>query len=231
MEPERPLRAPERPRILVVDDEATIVEFLSICLEGAGFEVHAATDGRSGLAQFDRLRPDLVILDWMLPGVDGIQVCQILRARGSTPILMLTAKGELDEKVAGLESGADDYLPKPFKFRELHARIRALLRRTHVLVDQTLTVGDLLLNRDTREVTRNGRPLALTPREFDLLELLMSRPRHVITREIIMDRVWGCDFDDTNVIDVHMSALREKLGDRDRSLIQTIRGIGFTLRV
>jgi DNA-binding response OmpR family regulator len=215
----------------VVDDEETIVEFLTMGLENAGFEVTAAQDGRTALLEAERQPPDLVVLDWMLPGLDGLQVCRTLRARSQVPILMLTAKAEVDDRVEGLESGADDYLPKPFRFKELLARVRALLRRSNASVQRVLHVADVSLNRDTRETIRAGKLVSLTQREFDLLELLMSRPRHVFTRERILDRLWGYDFGgDTNVIDVHVSALREKLGDRDRTLIRTVRGVGFTLR-
>lgn len=219
--------------ILVVDDEETIVEFVTLGLEHAGFRVRALGDGREALARFDEIGPDLVVLDWMLPGMDGLRVCRALRARGDIPILMLTARGELDDRVEGLESGADDYLPKPFKFKELLARVRALLRRGGRGADAAgpLRAGDVLLDRTTREVSRGGRPIALTPREFDLLELLMSRPRQVFTRAMIMDQLWGDpDAPDTNVIDVHVRALREKLGDDDRALLQTLRGVGFSLR-
>jgi DNA-binding response OmpR family regulator len=200
-------------------------------LEHAGFEVASARDGRQALSAYDAQKPDLVVLDWMLPGLDGIQVCRQLRARGDVPILMLTARGDVDDRVEGLESGADDYLPKPFKFKELLARARALLRRRQAVGERVMAAGPLRLNRDTREVAVDGQAVALTPREFDLLELLLSRPRQVFTRGLIMERLWGDpDAPDTNVLDVHVKALREKIGDRDRRLIQTVRGVGFALR-
>ena len=218
-------------RILVVDDEETIVEFLEMGLRYEGYEVHVARDGDAALQMAKRLRPDLVILDWMLPERDGLEVCRWLRAQGDVPIIMLTARGELDDRVEGLDSGADDYLPKPFKFKELLARVRALLRRRHVTVQRVVQVADVRLNRDTREVTRGDRPVELTPKEFDILELLISHPRQVFPRETIMNRVWGYDyFGDLNVIEVHISSLRDKLGDHDRQLIRTVRGVGYTLR-
>ena len=218
-------------RILVVDDEETIVEFLEMGLRYEGYEVHVARDGDAALQMAKRLRPDLVILDWMLPERDGLEVCRWLRAQGDVPIIMLTAREELDDRVEGLDSGADDYLPKPFKFKELLARVRALLRRRHVTVQRVVQVADVRLNRDTREVTRGDRPVELTPKEFDILELLISHPRQVFPRETIMNRVWGYDyFGDLNVIEVHISSLRDKLGDHDRQLIRTVRGVGYTLR-
>jgi two-component system, OmpR family, response regulator MprA len=223
--------SPSPPRVLVVDDEETIVDFVTMGLEHAGFAVTAARDGRAALAAFEAEPPDLIVLDWMLPGVDGLQVCRRIRARSDVPILMLTARGEVDDRVEGLEGGADDYLPKPFKFKELLARVRALLRRHRPVGDAVLAAGDLVLNNLTREVQRAGRAIALTPREFDLLQLLLSRPRQVFTRSLIMDRLWGDpDAADTNVLDVHVRSLREKIGDRDRALIQTVRGVGFALR-
>jgi DNA-binding response OmpR family regulator len=144
---------------------------------------------------------------------------------------MLTAKGELEERVAGLEGGADDYLVKPFKFQELLARIRAILRRHHLSLSRRLSVGDVQLDRETREVWRAGHPVDLTPREFELLAALMSHPRQVFTREALLDRVWGYDFvADPNLIEVHISSLRAKLGDTTRQLIRTLRGVGYTLR-
>lgn len=218
-------------RILVVDDEETIVEFLDMGLRYEGYEVHVARDGEAALKIAKQLRPDLVILDWMLPERDGLEVCRWLRSQSDVPILMLTARGDLDDRVSGLDAGADDYLPKPFKFKELLARVRALLRRRHVSVQRVVQIADLQLNRDTREVTRGDRPIELTPKEFEILELLISHPRQVFPRETIMNRVWGYDYlGDMNVIEVHISSLRDKLGDRDRQLIRTVRGVGYTLR-
>jgi DNA-binding response OmpR family regulator len=223
--------APVTIRVLVVDDEEVIVDLLSTGLRYEGFDVAVATDGRSALAQAARFQPHLIVLDWMLPGLDGLSVCQRLRAQSDVAILMLTAKGELDERVAGLEGGADDYLVKPFKFQELLARIRAILRRHHLSLRHHLSVGDLRLDRETREVWRAERPIDLTPREFELLAVLMEHPRQVFTREMLLNRVWGYDYAaDPNLIEVHISALRAKLGDTDRQLIRTVRGVGYTLR-
>ena len=220
----------QRLRVLVVDDEDAILDFVDMGLRYEGFEVEVAKDGPGALASFQRRRPDLGILDLNLPGLDGMEVCRRLRRSSDVPILMLTARGEVDERVEGLEAGADDYLPKPFKFKELLARTRAVLRRRTPLAERVLRFGELTLNRDTREMLVDGRPVGLTPREFDLLEVFMLHPRQVMTREQLLDRVWGFDYlGDGNLIEVHISALREKLGDRERQLIRTVRGIGYTL--
>jgi DNA-binding response OmpR family regulator len=219
-----------RLRVLVVDDEESILEFVELGLRYEGFEVELAKDGPSALTAVARQRPDLVVLDLNLPGMDGLEVCRRLRQSTDLPIVMLTARGEVDERVEGLEAGADDYLPKPFKFKELLARIRAVLRRQVGPVERVLRFGPLTLNRDTREVFRDGLPVGLTPREFDLLETFMLHPRQVMSRESLLDRVWGTDYlGDGNLIEVHVSALRDKLGDQQRQLIRTVRGVGYAL--
>src|SRR6266545_7484472 len=218
-------------RVLVVDDEEVILDLISTGLRYEGFDVALAADGRAALVQAAQFQPHLVVLDWMLPGLDGLTVCRRLRAQSDVAILMLTAKGELEERVAGLEGGADDYLVKPFKFQELLARIRAILRRHHLSLRRRLSVGDLQLDRETREAWRAGRSLDLTPREFELLELLMQHPRQVFSRETLLNRIWGFDYvADPNLIEVHISALRAKLGDSARQIIRTVRGVGYTLR-
>jgi DNA-binding response OmpR family regulator len=218
-------------RALVVDDEETILEFLGMGLGYEGFTVETASDGPSALAVADRFRPDIVLLDWMLPGLDGVEVCRRLRAKGDVAIIMLTAKGETDERIAGLDAGADDYVPKPFRFQELLARIRAVLRRRDIVLHRVLKAADVTHDRGTREVTRGGQPVELTPREFDLLELLLAHPGQVFPRETILNRLWGYTFvGDSNVIDVHIGALREKMGDRPPKLIQAVRGVGYVLR-
>src|SRR5581483_659473 len=212
-------------RILIVEDEETIRDFVRLGLEYEGFEVETAGDGQQALEQVRRFG-----LDLMLPGMDGLEVCREIRRRAALPIIMLTARGEVDDRVAGLEAGADDYLPKPFKFKELLARIRAVLRRAGLDQGRLLRVGPLTLDTQTRQVTRNGRTVDLTPREFDLLEHLMRHPRWVLTREQLLDRIWGMDYvGDANVVEVHISALRAKLGDADRQLIRTVRGVGYML--
>jgi len=220
------------PRILVVDDEETIREFLELGLSHEGYHVETAADGPTALRLATRVKPDLIILDIMLPGTDGLEVCKRISATSDVPIIMLTARSELHDRVAGLDGGADDYIVKPFRFQELLARVRAVLRRRGKTLHQILRYADVVLNRDTREVWRNNAPVALTPREFDLLELFLSHPKQVFSRETILNRLWGYHYiGDTNVVEVHISSLRDKLGDVDRRLIQTVRGVGYCLRL
>jgi DNA-binding response OmpR family regulator len=221
----------EHVRILVVDDEPTIVDFLETGLSYEGYAVLAVADGRAALEAAQTFSPDVVVLDLMLPELDGLEVCRRLRATGDVGILMLTARGDVDDRVTGLETGADDYLTKPFKFKELLARVRAILRRRRIALPHVLQIGHLRLDRDTREASVGNVSVHLTPREWELLELLMLHPRQVLTRETILNRVWGYEYiGDTNVVEVHISALRDKLGDRDKACIQTVRGVGYTLR-
>jgi DNA-binding response OmpR family regulator len=221
----------ERPvRVLVVDDEPLIVQMLSIALSYEKFEVSVARNGLEAIQQASQTKPDLVILDWMMPGLDGIEVARRLRAAGDVGILMLTAKGEDEDQVQGLETGADDYLIKPFTLPVLLARMKAILRRRGINLQGTLRAGDVTLDRQTRKVTRGDHQIDLTPREFDLLEMLLAHPRQVFSREAIVNRVWGYDyFGDTNVVDVYVRYLREKLGDEDRTLIRSVRGVGYSL--
>ena len=219
------------PRVLVVDDELTMREYLEMGLGYEGFEVRTAADGPIGLETARGWSPDLVILDRMLPGMDGLEICRRLRAEGDVGVLMLSARGDVDDRIEGFDAGADDYLPKPFTFKELLARVRAVLRRRGIMLGRVIAVGDLSLDRETREVTRGERTVELTPREFELLEMFIGHPRQVFSREAILNRIWGYEYDgDANVIEAHISALREKLGDRDRTLIRSIRGVGYTLR-
>jgi two-component system, OmpR family, response regulator MprA len=195
--------------------------------------VGTAPDGETALRSAELKRPDLIVLDVMLPGVDGLAVCRRLRTRLGVPILLLTARGSVPDRVAGLDAGADDYLPKPFAVDELLARIRALLRRTNPEHDEVLQFGDLTLMRATREVFRAGRKVELRAREFDLLEFFLRHPRQVLTREVIFQQVWGYDYlgSSSNSIDVHVKALRDKLeAHGDPRLIHTIRRVGYSLR-
>ena len=217
-------------RVLIVDDEPLIVQMLSIALGYEKFDVSVARTGLEAIQQASLVKPDLIILDWMLPGLDGIEVCRRLRNAGDVGILMLTARGEDEDQVLGLEAGADDYLIKPFTLPVLLARMKAILRRRGINLDTTLRAGDVALDRQTRKVQRGDRQVDLTPREFDLLEMLLSHPRQVFSREAIVNRVWGYDyFGDTNVVDVYIRYLREKLGDEERTLIRSVRGVGYTL--
>jgi len=219
--------------ILVIEDEERIADFLRRGLTFEGYKVLVAADGPAGLATARDQPPDIVILDWMLPGMDGLEVCRRLRAAGSTPILMLTAKDAVPDRVAGLDAGADDYLVKPFAFDELLARIRALLRRSKPAEEtEVLKFADLALDPAAREVKRGERRLELTAKEFDLLELFMRHPRQVLTREVIYDRIWSYDFGgESNIIEVYIRYLRQKTeADDQPRLIHTVRGVGYVLR-
>lgn len=219
-------------RILVVEDDEEIADVLRRSLRNEGYEARTAADGLQGLSAAAEFNPDLLILDLGLPGMDGIEVCRRFREQGDVPILMLTARSEVEDRVEGLDSGADDYLVKPFERQELLARIRALLRRRPPRGSASITVGDLSLNPDTREVRRANREIELTNREFELLEYLMRNQRLVISREQLLDQVWGYDpLAATNTIDVFISNLRRKLESNGESrLLHTKRGAGYTIK-
>jgi DNA-binding response OmpR family regulator len=219
-------------RVLVVEDDAEIADVLRRSLRQEGYEVKTSADGVDALDVATGFVPDLVVLDLGLPRLDGIEVCRRLRAEGDVPILMLTARSETEDRVGGLDSGADDYLVKPFERQELLARIRALLRRRPPRGAASLSVGDLTLNPDTREVKRGERELELTNREFELLEYLMRNERLVVSRERLLDDVWGYDpTAATNTIDVFISNLRRKLeGGGEARLLHTKRGAGYVLK-
>lgn len=219
-------------RILIIEDDEGISKVLRRALVYEGYQVDAALDGESGLNLHRDNHPDLVVLDWMLPGMDGLEVCRRLREIGSVPILMLTAKEALEDRIHGLDAGADDYMVKPFELDELLARVRALLRRTQVERAPVLTFGDLSLDTSTRQATRKNRVIMLTAKEYDLLELFMRHPRQVLTRELIFDRVWGYDFGgESNVLDVYIRYLRQKLETQGETrLIHTVRSVGYVLR-
>ena len=224
-------------RILVVEDDPKVLSALTRGLALEGYEVDSAEDGPGALALAAARPPDVAVLDVMLPGMSGLEVCDRLRRDGVRvapfPILFLTARDSVQDRVAGLDRGADDYLVKPFAFDELVARLRALLRRAKPAEpDQLLRYGNVELSPATREVWRAGEALALTAREFDLLEFFLRHPRRVLTRARILEQVWGYDYlGGSNVIDVYVRVLREKLetGERQR-LIQTVRGVGYALR-
>ncbi len=223
--------AAHRPSVLIVDDEPHIVDFLRLGFGYEGFDVSVATNGPDALRSALATQPDVVILDVMLPGLSGLDVAKRLRSASDIAILMLTARDEVDERVAGLDTGADDYITKPFAFKELMARVRAVLRRKGKSLDRLLTFQDVSLDRETRIVTRGDHAVELTPREFELLELFLMHPRQVLTRDAILARIWGYDYvGDDNVIEVFVRHLREKLDDNPPRLIQTVRGIGYVLR-
>ncbi|MFY9578945.1 MAG: response regulator transcription factor [Gaiellaceae bacterium] len=221
-------------RILVVDDERAVRDSLRRALELEGYEIELAGDGREALYRLDsETQPDAIILDVLMPGLDGLEVCKRIRATGNAvPVLMLTARDAIENRVEGLDAGADDYVTKPFALEELLARVRALIRRSTEGTDEKLRFADLELDPGTREVRRAGEPIELTRTEFSLLELFMRNPRQVLTRSIIFERVWGYDFGfASNSLDVYIGYLRRKteVGDRPR-LIHTVRGVGYALR-
>ena len=228
------------PPVLVIDDEESIVDLIKLGLKYEGFEVVAASDGEEGIAAAQRTNPVFIILDWMLPDMDGLEVCRRLRSNPTTvdiPILLLTAKDEVGSRVEGLNTGADDYLTKPFSFEELVARIRTILRRmNHSAMaenSQVLSVGDIELNMATHEVTRAGQLIDLTVTEYNLLHLFMSHVGQVLDRQTILNQVWGYDFlGETNIIEVYVRYLREKIEDSPSSprYIQTIRGVGYIMK-
>jgi two-component system response regulator MprA len=219
-------------RVLVVEDDAEIADVLRRTLRQEGHEVRSAGDGVEALQLAEDFVPDLVILDLGLPKLDGVEVCRRLRAESDAPILILTARTDTDDRVEGLDSGADDYLVKPFERKELLARLRALMRRRPPRGTAALAVSDLRLNPDTREVHRGDRPIELTNREFELLEYLMRNERLVVSRERLLDEVWGYDpMAATNTIDVFISNLRRKLeAAGEPRLLHTKRGAGYVLR-
>ncbi|MBI3762435.1 MAG: response regulator transcription factor [Chloroflexi bacterium] len=219
-------------RILVVEDEQRIASMLQRGLIYEGYRVEVAGDGPTGLALARDNPPDIVILDWMLPGMDGLEVCRRLRAGGPVPILMLTAKDAVADRVQGLDAGADDYLIKPFSFNELLARLRALLRRAAPASAEVLRFADLSLDTGTHQAFRGERAIELTAKEYELLELFLRHPRQVLTREVIYDRVWDYDFGgESNIIEVYVRYLRQKTESTgEPRLIHTVRGVGYVLR-
>lgn len=226
-----------RPHIVVVDDDDRIISMLRRSLAFEGYEVTTASNGAEGLKTLLTVDPDLVILDVMMPQIDGWEVCRRIRESGSAvPILMLTAKDDVIDRVKGLDLGADDYLVKPFALEELLARARALLRRKSDKLDDTsshqLAFDDLILDMDAREAIRSGRRIELTSKEYDLLLLFMQNPRRVLTRDAIMEKIWGFDFSgESNVLEVYIAMLRQKVEEGGgKRIIQTVRGTGYVLR-
>ena len=220
-------------RILLIEDEARIAQFVERALIYEGYRVSVAREGQTGLGIARDNPPDLVILDWMLPGLDGLEVCKRLRAASDVPILMLTAKDDIKDRVQGLDAGADDYLVKPFSVDELMARVRALFRRSPPTSrPEILRFADLTLDTGTHRAYRGERPIDLTAKEYELLELFMRNPRQVLTRDVIFDRVWGYDFGgESNIIEVYVRYLRQKTEQNTEArLVHTVRGVGYVLR-
>lgn len=222
--------AVERPRVLVVDDDAALAEMLTLVLRTEGFLSHVVSHGDQALREFRAFRPDVVLLDLMLPGLDGVDVCRQIRAESGVPIVMLTARSDTVDVVEGLESGADDYVAKPFKPKELVARIRARVRRFEVPAPEELRIGDLSIDVAGHEVSRGGVAINLTPLEFDLLACLAQQPRKVFTREVLLEQVWGYRHAaDTRLVNVHVQRLRAKIetDPENPTIVVTVRGVGY----
>jgi two-component system response regulator MprA len=221
-----------RARILIIDDDRRVTDLLQRGLSYEGYQVDVAWDGKQGLDIARECPPDLVLLDIMMPGMDGLEVCSRLRAGGNVPILMLTAKDAVSDRVVGLETGADDYLVKPFAFEELLARVHALLRRHEPEAQEILRYADLSLDTASRQAKRGSRVIELSTTEYKLLVLFMRNPERVLTRELIMERVWGYDFGgESNVLEVYVRYLRKKIeACGEERLIHTVRGAGYVLR-
>ncbi len=219
------------PRVLVVDDERSIVDFIRLGLQYEGFQVASALDGQAALRLISEFKPHIVVLDVMMPKLDGLAVAEAIRGNKDVGVIILSAKDEVADRIKGLEVGADDYLVKPFDFGELLARVRAVMRRRNPTSGPQLTVQDVVLDESTREVRRAGQPVPLTTREFDLLRLLMMHPNQVLPRERILDVCWGYNFyGDANNVEVYIRYLRQKLNDEDHQLIQTVRGVGYRIK-
>ena len=231
----------EKQKILIVDDDENIAELISLYLTKECFETHIVHDGESAIKAFASFAPNLVLLDLMLPGMDGYQVCREIRKENNTPIIMLSAKGEIFDKVLGLELGADDYMVKPFDSKELVARVKAILRRTAVVPKETnepantgefVEYPDLVINLTNYSVTYQGNPVEMPPKELELLFFLASSPNQVFTREQLLDHIWGYDYiGDTRTVDVHIKRLREKIRDHEKWSLGTVWGIGYKFEV
>lgn len=226
-------------KILIVDDDNNIAELISLYLIKECFETRICNDGESAINTYDTFNPDLILLDLMLPGIDGYQVCREIRTRSQVPIIMLSAKGEVFDKVLGLEMGADDYMEKPFDSKELVARVKAVLRRAKAPVqepekpnDKVVRYPDLEINMTNYSVTYQGERVDMPPKELELLYFLAASPNHVFTREQLLDQIWGYEYiGDTRTVDVHIKRLREKLNDHDSWRLATIWGIGYKFEV
>jgi two-component system response regulator MprA len=231
---ETPMASPQPSsdiRVLVVDDEQSIVDFIRLGLQYEGFKVATAPDGQAALRAISEFKPDLMILDIMMPRMDGHAVAKALNGNRDVAIIFLSAKDEVQDRITGLELGADDYLVKPFDFGELLARVRSVLRRRNRIAATVLRVADVTLQEDTREVTRAGKAIDFSAREFDLLRLLMQHANQVLPRDRILDQVWGYNFfGDENNVEVYIRYLRQKLGDERHELIQTVRGVGYRIK-
>lgn len=226
-------------KILIVDDDNNIAELVSLYLTKECFDTRIVNDGEEALKEFDRYKPNLILLDLMLPGIDGYQVCREIRAKANVPIIMLSAKGEIFDKVLGLELGADDYIMKPFDSKELVARVKAVLRRYHPVKQEEPAIEikcveypDLTVNLSNYSVIYNGTPIDMPPKELELLYFLAASPNQVFTREQLLDHIWGYEYiGDTRTVDVHVKRLREKIKDHESWRISTVWGIGYKFEV
>lgn len=226
-------------KILIVDDDNNIAELVSLYLTKECFDTKIVNDGEEALAEFERYNPNLILLDLMLPGIDGYQVCREIRAKANVPIIMLSAKGEIFDKVLGLELGADDYIMKPFDSKELVARVKAVLRRYQPVKQEEPSIEikcveypDLIVNLSNYSVIYNGNPIDMPPKELELLYFLASSPNQVFTREQLLDHIWGYEYiGDTRTVDVHVKRLREKIKDHDVWRLSTVWGIGYKFEV
>jgi len=231
--------AVNKQKIMIVDDDNNIAELVSLYLIKECFDTQIFNDGESALEALDSYEPNLILLDLMLPGIDGYQVCREVRAKGNTPIIMLSAKGEVFDKVLGLELGADDYMEKPFDSKELVARVKSVLRRYKAVsepaketAEKRVEYPDLVINRTNYSVLYMGKNVDMPPKELELLYFLASSPNHVFTREQLLDQIWGYEYmGDTRTVDVHIKRLREKINDHDAWKISTIWGIGYKFEV
>ncbi|EPY03983.1 winged helix family two component transcriptional regulator [Paenibacillus alvei TS-15] len=219
-------------RILIVDDEPNILQFLELGLVNEGFDVQAAQDGVTAVARFNEFQPHVVILDVMMPGMDGYEVCRMLKNSEDVAIIMLTAKDEVDDRVKGLNLGADDYMVKPFSFAELLARIQARIRNQFPTMFGDVQVGPFVIDDKRKEMKYSGNVLALSPTEYDLLKFLVLNRGVVLSKSVILDRVWGYDFGgEDNIVEVYIRSLREKLNDKEHQLIRTLRGAGYRVDI
>jgi len=221
-----------KPRILIIEDDEDILNFIMVELKYENYDVYSETEGIKGLSLFRKINPDLVILDRLLPNIDGLELCRRIRQTADTPVLMLTALGETKDKVTGLDAGANDYLVKPFSLEELLARIRVQLRIKNQEEKIKLNFADLIMDISTREVKRDGQEINLSPKEFEILKLLLQSQPRVVTKEDLIEKIWGWDFEgDNSVLDVCLHGLRNKIENNfPQKIIHNVRGIGYTLK-
>ena len=224
--------AKEQINILIVDDEKSIVDFIKMGLEAEGYTVHSAFDGNEAIELAKKINPHIIILDVMLPGMDGYEVCSRIKKAIKTSIIMLTARDDVDDKVRGLDTGADDYMAKPFSFKELLARINARIRNSFPELDDIMSIGDFAIDDGAHEFTYCGKVLDLPPTQYNLLRFLLINNGMVLSKSLILEKVWGYDFNgEENIVEVYIRYLRDKLDDNDHNIIKTVRGVGYKMVV